>query len=73
MAGSSLTTFELECASCGELRWPVLPERPATYTCARCRMVVPEKRAARVEAGRKRAETMAQRKASKGKEAPSAA
>ena len=28
--------YEIECNICGELRWPYLPARPASYTCVRC-------------------------------------
>jgi len=29
-------TYEVECAKCGETRWPYLPEKPDRYTCQRC-------------------------------------
>lgn len=32
-----LNTYEIECSSCHELRWPTLPEKPRSYECARCR------------------------------------
>jgi hypothetical protein len=41
-------TYEVKCTSCGETRWPRLPERPINYVCSRCTAVGPEKRAKRV-------------------------
>ncbi len=52
---TGMQTYEVTCSVCGELRWPRLPERPTTYTCGRCTSAPPEKRQARVEAGRRRA------------------
>ena len=31
-----MPTFELPCAECEEVRWPILPERPRRYVCVRC-------------------------------------
>jgi hypothetical protein len=28
--------WEVRCNQCGELRWPISPEKPRTYTCVRC-------------------------------------
>jgi hypothetical protein len=51
--GPVLNTWEVVCATCGQLKWPTLSERPTSYVCSLCRMADPAKRATRREAGRK--------------------
>ena len=51
-----MPTYEVECRSCHELRWPMLPARPETYTCVRCTALGPAKRAKRVEIATRRAQ-----------------
>src|SRR5437899_481586 len=41
---TELNTYEVECSSCEQLKWPSLPKRPdKTYVCALCRMKGPSK------------------------------
>lgn len=62
----TLTTYQVECNECGELRWPYLPERPRTYTCVRCLSVPPEQRAAKREQAQRAAQTRKARQKSPG-------
>jgi hypothetical protein len=48
-----MPTFELRCSACGEMRWPMLAERPLSYVCVRCTAVGASKRAARRESAAK--------------------
>jgi hypothetical protein len=54
-------TWEVICAICGEKRWPFAVHEPASYTCVRCRVTSPEKRAAARAAGQKSAEARRKR------------
>ena len=47
-------TFEVLCAMCDELRWPMLPERPSRYVCARCHATPRDKKARLKAAAAKR-------------------
>jgi hypothetical protein len=38
-----MPTYEVSCEGCGELRCPMLPERPMTYTCVRCGCASPRR------------------------------
>ena len=31
-----LNTYEIECSSCHELKWPSLPSKPTSYVCRLC-------------------------------------
>lgn len=59
-----MPTYAVRCATCGEDRWPTLPDRPDRYVCARCVAVGPATVAERKEAGQRSAAT---RKARQGK------
>lgn len=52
-----MPTYEVACATCGDLRWPTLPERPTAYVCTRCLCTPLDTRIKRREAGRRRAVT----------------
>ena len=45
----ALTTYEVRCAQCGQLKWPRLPERPERYVCVLCRAIPPMEAAKRRE------------------------
>jgi hypothetical protein len=57
-----MPTYQMTCDRCGEDRWPMLPERPARYTCVRCLATPLAVHARRAIATTKRQETR-QRKA----------
>jgi hypothetical protein len=51
-------TWEVTCAACGELRWPVAIAPPAPdWLCSRCRATPPETRARRQRTAQRAAET----------------
>ena len=52
-----MPTFEVRCVACRGWRWPVLPDRPERYVCARCRMVDPVRRVRREQAAARRSKT----------------
>ena len=52
-----MPTYQVTCAECHEDRWPVLPERPTRYVCARCTATPAATKAARKIATRKRQES----------------
>jgi|Kansoi200Nextera_1026148.scaffolds.fasta_scaffold17280_2 hypothetical protein len=59
-----MPTYEMRCDACGEKRWPTLPERPLTYTCARCVSVDAAQREKRREQGYRSASTRKSRQKS---------
>ena len=59
--------FEVTCDSCGEQRWPYLPERPLSYTCVRCRSLPPGEVERRREHGKRATEHLAVWRATKEK------
>jgi hypothetical protein len=58
-----MPTFETRCVQCGDLKWPVLPARPAAYTCVLCRALPAAKATIRREAAERARQT---RKARQG-------
>ena len=48
-----MPTFEIVCAECEEVRWPILPERPRRYVCVRCLTLPSDKKARRRAAAAK--------------------
>ena len=55
-------TYQIACATCGEDRWPTLPEPPRPgWVCRRCQATKPETREARVSGQRKRVATLRQK------------
>ena len=61
-----LTTYEVRCTACGELKWPRLPDRPTGYVCVLCRAVGPAEVARRQETAQKSAETRRTRQQASG-------
>jgi hypothetical protein len=49
-----MPTFQVTCQWCGGEKWPTLPERPKTYTCALCLSVPENTRQNRRNAAQKR-------------------
>lgn len=62
-AGPMLTTYAVECAECGDTKWPTLAERPERYVCVLCRAVSPEQRVKMRETGKRSASTRKSRQA----------
>ena len=53
-----MPTFEVLCAECDELRWPMLPERPSRYVCVRCHATPRDKKARLKAAAAKRKQSV---------------
>ena len=45
-----MPTFEVTCAECGGLRWPLLRERPTRYVCEGCQVTKAARAVARKRA-----------------------
>lgn len=58
-----MPTYEVECATCHTLKYPMAPSRPTNYVCALCTSVSPEKRLRRRQATRQGQATKRARKA----------
>lgn len=49
-----MTTYEVTCSQCKQVKYPTLLDRPVDYVCTLCTMVTPRKIAARKAAADKR-------------------